>query len=120
MIVPDNINSQRRMGLIRVTRKLKYALEHNVIAEVSLNVGRVISYVVLLVASFSSSLSIYKILLVINLFCIALYCLIVYKVEKKFFGIIFKNDVMKHLKEVEEDCEHYYHYKDTLSKEILQ
>lgn len=120
MIVPDNINSQRRMGLIRVTRKLKYALEHNVLAEVALNIGRIISYIVLMVASFSSSMNIYKILLVINLICIGLYCIIVYKVEKKFSSIVFKNDVMKHLKEVEEDCgEYYYHYKDMLTKEVL-
>lgn len=120
MIVPDNINSQRRMGLIRVTRKLKYALEHNVLAEVALNIGRIISYIVLMVASFSSSMNVYKILLVINLICIGLYCIIVYKVEKKFSGIVFKNDVMKHLREVEEDCgEYYYHYKDMLHKEVI-
>ena len=33
MIVPDNICSQKRMGIIRITGKLKYALEHNVLAD---------------------------------------------------------------------------------------
>ena len=117
MIVPDNLNSQKRMGIIRVTRKLKYALEHNILAEVFLNVGRVISYIILLVASFSNSLHIYKILLAINLVCICAYCLIVYKVERKYSSIIFKNDVMEHLREVEDDCEGYYHYKGELRKE---
>lgn len=117
MIVPDNLNSQKRMGIIRVTRKLKYALEHNILAEVFLNIGRVISYVVLLVASFSNSLNVYKVLLAINLVCICLYCLIVYKVERKYTSIIFKNDVMEHLREVEDDCSGYYHYKGELRKE---
>lgn len=116
MIVPDNINSQKRMGIIRITRKLKYALEHNVLAEVSLNIGRVISYIVLLIASFSSSVNVYKILLIINLACICLYCLVVYKLEKKYSGIIFRNDLIEHLREVEDDCENYYHYKGELKK----
>lgn len=117
MIVPDNLNSQKRMGIIRVTRKLKYALEHNILAEAFLNIGRVISYIILLVVSFSNSLNVYKVLLAINLVCICLYCLIVYKVEKKYTGIIFKNDVMEHLREVEDDCSGYYHYKGELRKE---
>ena len=117
MIVPDNLNSQKRMGIIRITKKLKYALEHNVLAEVSLNIGRVISYVVLLVASFSSSLNVYKVLLIINLVCICLYCLIVYIVEKKYSGIILRNDILEHLRQVEDDCPNYYHYKGELRKE---
>ena len=28
-IIPDNLNSQKRMGIVRITGKLKYALEHN-------------------------------------------------------------------------------------------
>jgi hypothetical protein len=120
MIVPDNINSQKRMGLIRITGKLKYALEHNVLAEVCLNIGRIVSYAVLLIASFSSSVNIYKLLLTINLGCICLYCIVVYKVEKKYAGIILKNDIMKHLREVEDDCSNYYHYKGEIQKEILE
>jgi len=118
MIVPDNINSQKRMGLIRITGKLKYALEHNVLAEISLNIGRIISYVVLLVASFAGSINVYKILLLINLVYVCLYCFVVYKVEKKYSGIVFKNDVMEHLREVEDDCVDYYHYKGELRKHI--
>lgn len=116
MIVPDNIQSQKRMGLIRITGKLKYALEHNVLAEGVLNIGRVISYVVLLVSSFSSSLNVYKFLLAINLVCICLYCFMAYKLEKKYSGIVFKNDIMEHLREVEDDCENYYHYKGEIKK----
>ena len=119
MIVPDNINSQKRMGLIRITGKLKYALEHNVLAEVSLNIGRVISYVILLIASFSNSLNVYKVLLVINLMCICLYCFVIYKIERKYSGIVFKNDIMEHLREVEDDCPNYYHYKGEIKKELL-
>lgn len=118
MIVPDNINSQKRMGLIRITGKLKYALEHNVLAEVFLNCGRVLSYVVLLAASFSGTINIYKILLSINLMFICLYCLIVYKVEKKYSGIVLKNDIMEHLREVEDDSENYYHHKGEIKKVI--
>ena len=118
MIIPDNLNSQKRMGIVRITGKLKYALEHNVLAEVALNLGRVISYVVLLVASFSSSLNVYKILLIINLICICLYCLVVYKLERKYSGIVFKNDIMEHLREVEDDCENYYHYKGEMRKHM--
>ena len=119
MIVPDNINSQKRMGLIRITGKLKYALEHNVLAEVSLNIGRVISYVILLIASFSNSLNVYKVLLVINLMCICLYCFVIYKIERKYSGIVLKNDIMEHLREVEDDCPNYYHYKGEIKKELL-
>lgn len=119
MIVPDNINSQKRMGLIRITGKLKYALEHNVLAEVALNIGRVISYVILLIASFSSSINVYKVLLVINLVCICLYCFVVYKIERKYSGIVLKNDIMEHLREVEDDCPNYYHYKGEIKKELL-
>ena len=119
MITPDNIYSQKRMGLIRVTGKLKYALEHNVLAEVALNIGRVISYIVLLVASFSNSLNVYKVLLVINLICICLYCFVVYKIERKYTGIVFKNDIMEHLREVEDDCPNYYHYKGEIKRELL-
>lgn len=119
MIVPDNINSQKRMGLIRITGKLKYALEHNVLAEVSLNIGRVISYVVLLIASFSNSINVYKVLLIINLVCICLYCFVIYKIERKYSGIVFKNDIMEHLREVEDDCPNYYHYKGEIKKELL-
>ena len=118
MIVPDNINSQKRSGMIRITKKLKYALEHNVVAEIFLNIGRIISYIVLLVASFNNSLNVYKILLAINLICICLYCLIIYKVEKKYSGIVFKNDIARHLKEVEDDCENYSYYKGELEKEL--
>lgn len=116
MIVPDNINSQKRMGLIRITGKLKYALEHNVLAEVSLNIGRVISYVILLIASFSNSLNVYKVLLVINLMCICLYCFVIYKIERKYSGIVLKNDIMEHLREVEDDCPNYYHYKGEIKR----
>ena len=119
MIVQDNLNSQKRMGLIRVTGKLKYALEHNVLAEVFLNIGRIISYMVLLVASFSGSANVYKVLLAINLACIGLYCIVVYKVENKYSGIIFKNDIMEHLREVEDDCENYYHYKGEIRKAMI-
>lgn len=119
MIVPDNIYSQKRMGLIRITGKLKYALEHNVLAEVALNIGRVISYVILLIASFSSSVNVYKVLLVINLVCICLYCFVVYKIERKYSGIVLKNDIMEHLREVEDDCPNYYHYKGEIKKELL-
>ncbi len=118
MIVPDNINSQKRMGIIRITGKIKYAVEHNIIAEVFLNIGRVISYIALLIASFSNSLNVYNILLVINLVCICLYCIVIYIIEKKYSSIILKNDLLKHLKEVENDCENYYHYKGEIKKDF--
>lgn len=111
MIIPDNIRVQKRIGIIRITKKLKFALEHNVIAEIFLNVGRIVSYVSLLIGSFINSLSVYKVLLVVNLFFICLYCFLSYKMEKKYSGIIFKNDVLKHLKEVEIDRESYLEYE---------
>lgn len=125
MLVPDNLNAQRRMGIVRVTKKLKYALEHNIIAEITLNIGRVISYSVLLIASFSNSMNIYKILLIVNLVIVCVYCFVIHKVEKKYSGIIFRNDLIKHLKEVENDCERYYHYKgeikeDTFNRELIK
>ena len=119
MIVPDNINSQKRMGLIRVTGKLKYALEHNVLAEVFLNIGRIFSYIFLVVASYNSSFVVYKFLLIVNLVCICTYCFVVYKLENKYSGIVFKNDLFEHLREVEHDCENYYHYKGEIKKEML-
>jgi hypothetical protein len=72
-----------------------------------------------LIASFSSSIDVYKILLIINLVSVCLYCLVVYKLEKKYSGIVFKNDVLTHLKEVEKDCEKYYHYRGEVRKEII-
>ena len=59
------------------------------------------------------------ILLIINLVSVCLYCLVVYKLEKKYSGIVFKNDVLTHLKEVEKDCENYYHYRGEVRKEII-
>ena len=118
MIVPDNLYSQRRMGLVRVTGNHKFALEHNVLSEGSLNIGRIISFLVLVGASFSSSANIYKVLLGINVATILAYCVGIYVLEKKYRNIISKNDTLKHLREVEVDCVNYYHYKDTLSKEV--
>jgi hypothetical protein len=118
MIIPDNLYSQRRLGLARVTDKHKFILEHNVMCELSLNIGRAISYIVLIVASFSTSIGIYKILLIVNTVTIALYCFGMYFLEKRYAGIISKNDTLSHLKEVEIDCLNYYHYKGELKKHI--
>lgn len=119
MIIPDSLYSQRRMGVVRVTKNHKFALEHNVLSEGSLNIGRVISYTSLIVASFFNSMSVYKVLLLVNLIAITIYCLAAYYLEKRYYKIIMKNDTLDHLKEVERDCENYYHYKDTLTKEII-
>ena len=119
MIIPDSLYGQRRMGVVRVTKKHEFALEHNVLAEGSLNTGRVISFSSLIVASFFDSLNVYKILLLVNLIAIALYCIGTYLMEKRYNKILSKNDTLRHLKEVENDCENYYHYKDTLTKEII-
>lgn len=120
MIIPDNLYSQRRMGLARVTDKHKFILEHNVMCEFSLNVGRFISYTILVIASFSTSIGIYKILLIVNAITIAMYCIGMYFLEKRYSGILSKNDTLAHLKEVEEDCANYYHYKGELKKEITK
>lgn len=119
MIIPDSLYSQRRMGVVRVTKNHKFTLEHNVLAEGSLNVGRVISYSALIVGSFFNSINVYKVLLIVNLVAVTLYCLGAYFMEKRYYKILMKNDTLKHLKEVETDCENYYHYKDTLTKEII-
>lgn len=119
MIVPDNLYSQRRMGLIRVTGNHKFALEHNVLCEVSLNIGRVISYCGLIIASFFESTNVYKVLLLVNLVITIIFGLGIYVLEKKYAFVLSKNDTLKHLKEVEDDCVNYYAYKDKLSKEII-
>lgn len=118
MIIPDNIYYQRRAGIIRITKNHKYAMEHNMLAEVFLNIGRVISYSFLLIGSYYSSINTFKVLLVINIVMITMYCFYNYVLERRYNGIVFKNDVEKHLKEVEEDCENYYFYKDTIHKEM--
>lgn len=118
MIIPDNLYSQRRMGIIRITKNHKYTLEHNMLAELFLNFGRVVSYAILLVGSYFNSINVFKVLLVINIIMITMYCFYNYVLEKRYNGIIFKNDVEKHLKEVEEDCENYYFYKDSIHKTI--
>ncbi len=118
MIIPDNLYSQRRVGIIRITKNHKYALEHNMLAEASLNIGRVVSYGFLLIGSYYSSINTFKVLLVINIVMITMYCFYNYVLERRYNGIIFKNDVEKHLKEVEEDCDNYYFYKDSIHKEI--
>ena len=118
MIIPDNIYSQRRIGLARVTDNHKFILEHNVLCEFSLNAGRTLSYLVLIVASFSTSMSVYKVLLSVNIFTIALYCIGMYLLEKRYAGIVSKKDTLKHLKEVEEDCQEYYHYRGELKKHL--
>ena len=119
MIIPDSLYAQRRMGVVRVTKKHEFALEHNVLAEGSLNLGRVISFSTLIVASFLNSLDVYKILLLVNLVAITLYCIGTYLMERRYNKILSKNDTLRHLKEVEQDCANYYHYKDTLTKEII-
>lgn len=118
MIIPDNLYSQRRMGIIRITKNHKYAMEHNMLAEASLNAGRVVSYAFLLIGSYYGSIDTFKVLLVINIVMITMYCFYNYVLERRYNGIVFKNDVEKHLKEVEEDCDNYYFYKDSIHKEI--
>ena len=120
MIIPDNLYSQRRMGLVRVTDNHKFILEHNVLCEGFLNLGRVLSYLVLLVASFVTSIGIYKVLLIINSITIALYCGGIYFLEKRYNKIISRNDTLKHLKEVENDYVNYYHDKGELKREITK
>lgn len=119
MLIPDNLYSQRRMGLVRVTGNHKFVLEHNVLCEASLNIGRVISYVALVIAAFAKSTSVYKILLIIHIFTTLIFSIVIYLLEKRYAYIISKNDTMKHLKEVENDCVNYYVYKDKLSREII-
>lgn len=119
MIVPDNLYSQRRMGLVRVTGKHKFALEHNVLCEISLNIGRVISYGILIIASFAHSIEVYKILMGLHIFTTFSFCIGIYLLEKRYSNILSKNDTLKHLKEVESDCPNYYVYKDKLTKEII-
>jgi sulfite exporter TauE/SafE len=75
--------------------------------EFALNVGRVLSYTILVAASFSTSIGIYKILLIVNSITIAMYCIGMYFLEKRYSGILSKNDTLAHLKEVENDCENY-------------
>ena len=69
-------------------------------------------------SSFTNSVNIYKILLLISLVCICLYCLVVYVVEKGYARIIRDADTLKHLKEVEEDTMYFYHFKGDLRKNI--
>lgn len=88
------------------------------LAEASLNVGRVVSYGFLLIGSYYNSINTFKVLLVINIVMITMYCFYNYVLERRYNGIVFKNDVDKHLKEVEEDCDNYYFYKDSIHKEI--
>ena len=118
-IVPDNLYSQRRMGFVRVTGNHKFALEHNVLCEVSLNIGRVISYITLIIASFAHSSDVYKVLLGMHIFTTLAFCISIYILEKRYSGVVSKNDTLKHLREVEADCPNYYVYKDKLSREII-
>lgn len=118
MIIPDNLYSQRRVGLLKITDKHAFILEHNLLCEACLNIGRVISYLILLISSFYSSIHVYKVLLLINLVAIFAYCLGVYYLERKCAGISLQNDTIERLKEVEKDCVGYYHYKGELRKEI--
>ena len=107
------------MGLVRITGNHKFSLEHNVLSEVSLNIGRIISFSSLIIASFFRTTNVYKVLLIINIVTISVYCIGIYFLEKKYAYIISKNDTIKHLKEVEYDCVNYYSYKDKLTKEII-
>lgn len=116
MIPMNNLFCQRRMGTIRVTNHLDYGLEYNMIAEVLLNLGRAASYAILMFASLFNTINTYKVLLVINLVCIAIFSIIIYVYEKKYNNIIYKNDTLKHLKDIEIDCKNYNYYKDTISK----
>ena len=51
MIIPDNLYSQRRMGIARITDNHKFILEHNIICEICLNIGRILRASLLILAA---------------------------------------------------------------------
>ena len=59
-----------------------YLVEHQVLAEISLNISRILAYIILFIASLINSMVIFKILLAIVSLFIILYCSLMNKLDE--------------------------------------
>lgn len=87
----------KRSGLIRAIDKKEYIVEHQAITELCLNIGRVIFYSVLLLASFSSEIWVYKTLVAIAMSFVLVYGVIGYILEKEYEKILIEREFKKQI-----------------------
>lgn len=96
----------KRSGLIRAIEKKDYIVEHQALTELCLNVGRTIFYLILLFASFSSEIWVYKTLLLLSTAFIALYGVFGYFLEKEYEKILIEREFKKQIAQMIEDHEY--------------
>ena len=85
----------KRSGLIRAINKKQYIIEHQAVSEMFLNLGRTSFYLIILFASFTSEIWIYKALLMIGLTVVCLYGVFSYVLEKEYEKILIEREFKK-------------------------
>lgn len=87
----------KRSGLIRAVNKKQFIVEHQAITEACLNIGRSIFYSILLFASFSEELWVYKTLVGIGIAIVCVCSVFAYILEKEYEKILIEREFKKQL-----------------------
>lgn len=80
----DVIYNTKKGDLIKECGISKYKVEFIGFSSIFISTGRIIGYLLMLIASFATDIMIFKILLIIVTLCAPIYCMLVYKLEKIF------------------------------------
>lgn len=96
----------KRSGLIRAVEKKDYIVEHQAITELCLNIGRTLFFLILLFASFTNDIWVYKTLLLISTGFITLYGIFGYIFEKEYEKILIEREFKKQIAQMIEDHEY--------------
>ena len=97
----------KRSGLIRAIDKKDYIVEHQAVSELFLNIGRTIFYSILLIASFSNNVNVYRTILAISVSFIALFGIFSYFLEKEYQKILIEREFKKQINRMIEDHEYF-------------
>lgn len=87
----------KRHGLVRAIDKKEFIVEHQAVTEICLNIGRIIFYSVLLLASFSNEIWVYKTLVAVSMSFVLLYGIFGYVLEKEYDKILIEREFKKQL-----------------------
>jgi len=95
--IVDRPTAIKRSGLIRAINHKEYIIEHQAVVEVLLNVGRICFYLILLIASFSQEIWVYKILLLFSTICVLGYGILCCHLEKEYNKILIEREFKKQI-----------------------
>lgn len=102
LAIPNRSFAIKRSGLIRAVDKKQYIVEHQAITELFLNIGRVVFYSILLLASFTTKIWVYQSLVAVGMGFISLYSVFTYLLEKEYDKILIEREFKKQSKTHEE------------------